>query len=316
MIKEQQIQGQSKKLAHKLDQSCKILLSNKKVLAHILKEIIQEFKHVSVKTIARKYIEGPTLVKNGLKHPNAKYIQGITNDQTDERYDIYFKVRLPGKNEIRSVFVNIEAQENFYPGYSKVRRGIYYAACMIANQYGIVFTHSDYDAIEKVYSIWICPNPPLQYANTMTSYEMKETCVDGNYQEEEKNYDMIGICMLNCGGNKNERYKGNYRMVDVLLSSDEKTKNDRIRILKQEYDISIDEDMKGAMRDMCTYGESIYYDGVHNGIQQGVQQGKTQTMLLAIRGLMKSMNWSAEEAMDKLGVPEADRETFKALLKQ
>lgn len=36
------------------------------------------------------------------------------------------------------------------------RRGIYYAARLITSQKGTVFKNDDYNAIKKVYSIWIC----------------------------------------------------------------------------------------------------------------------------------------------------------------
>ena len=54
----------------------------------------------------------------------------------------------------------MEAQNQFYPGYPLIKRGIYYCCRMVSSQYGTVFTSSHYEKIKKVYSIWICTNPP------------------------------------------------------------------------------------------------------------------------------------------------------------
>ena len=60
---------------------------------------------------------------------------------------------------------------------------------MISSQYGVEFTESHYDKIKKVYSTWICMNPPENRKNTINRYSIKEEQLAGNVTENVQNYD-------------------------------------------------------------------------------------------------------------------------------
>lgn len=64
-------------------------------------------------------------------------------------------------------------------GYPLVKRGFYYCARMISEQYGTVFTDSEYEKIQKVYSIWICPSPEKKRKNGIFKYHTVEETVFG-----------------------------------------------------------------------------------------------------------------------------------------
>ena len=72
---------------------------------------------------------------------------------------VFFAVA-PVSGELIRLIINIEAQNDYYPGYPLIKRGLYYCSRMISAQYGTEFTGSHYEQIKKVYSIWICINPP------------------------------------------------------------------------------------------------------------------------------------------------------------
>ena len=74
-------------------------------------------------------------------------------------YDIRFRAYIPGSAEPVQLIINLEIQLNDTPGYPLVTRGFYYCARMISEQYGTVFTGEHYEELQKVYSIWICPDP-------------------------------------------------------------------------------------------------------------------------------------------------------------
>ena len=86
------------------------------------------------------------------------------NEQT-VYYDIRFKACLPDSDEPVQLIINLEIQLNDTPGYPLVTRGFYYCARMISEQYGTVFTDEHYEKIQKVYSIWICPDPAKKRKN-------------------------------------------------------------------------------------------------------------------------------------------------------
>ena len=158
------------------DAACKRILSEKIILAWIMKSCVEEFRDVAVKEIADKYIEGTPEVAEVPVMPDEVKSPKITGTNIEDKtvhegtvyYDIRFYATAPKSGEGIRLILNVEAQNDFYPGYSLVTRGIYYCSRMISSQYGTEFTDSHYEKIKKVYSIWICMNPPEKRQNSIT----------------------------------------------------------------------------------------------------------------------------------------------------
>lgn len=55
-----------------------------------------------------------------------------------------------------------------------VKRNLYYCCRLVSSQYGTEFTNSHYEKIKKVYSIFICMNPPNYRKNTINQYSIQE----------------------------------------------------------------------------------------------------------------------------------------------
>ena len=134
----------------------------------------------------------------------ATVIHGIgTEDATQTEgtvtYDIRFLASLPSSDGKIRMILNVEGQNNFYPGYPIIKRGIYYCSRMISSQYGSEFTETHYEKIRKVYSIWICPNPPKKRENTVTRYCVQEENLVGQVSEQKENYDLLTVVMICLG---------------------------------------------------------------------------------------------------------------------
>ena len=153
------------------DAACKRLLANKVILAWIMKSCLEEYKAHSINEIAEKYIEGIPQIAETAVNPDedgyggSEQIWGAKNEDSTIQegtitYDIRFLAIVPGTGETIRLIINIEAQNDFYPGYPIIKRALYYCSRMISSQYGSEFTETHYEKIRKVYSIWICPNPP------------------------------------------------------------------------------------------------------------------------------------------------------------
>lgn len=113
------------------DRCCKSLLAHKKILAHIMKECIEEYKDFDVNYIAEKCIESSPEISQTTVHRSnkAEKITGMNTEDTtvDEGvvyFDIKFIATIPHTDEEIRLIINIEAQNSFYPGYSLVRKGI------------------------------------------------------------------------------------------------------------------------------------------------------------------------------------------------
>ena len=92
-------------------------------------------------------------------------------------YDVLFDIQLPGGDDTRKVIVDIEAQNNFDPGYAILNRASYYCGRLISAQKETVFHNSDFDKLQKVYSIWLCIAPKPDARGVCNVYEMKEKCL-------------------------------------------------------------------------------------------------------------------------------------------
>ena len=156
-----------------VDASCKRLLADKSILAWILKDCVEEYRNSNIQDIAEKYIESEPQIAEVAVNPDETNpsIRGLSNEDATltegtVTYDIRFMASAPVSGELIQLIINVEAQNDFYPGYPLIKRGIYYCSRMISAQYGTEFTQSRYADIKKVYSIWVCARPPKNRAYT------------------------------------------------------------------------------------------------------------------------------------------------------
>ncbi len=302
----------------KYDAACKRVLSEKVILARIMKSCLTEFQDCDVNEIAEKFIEGQPQVSNVpvLPDENGTLISGMDTEDKSVRegtvtYDIRFRAIVPGSGEPIGLIVNVEAQNDFYPGYPLIKRGIYYCSRMISSQYGREFIGSHYENIKKVYSIWICMNPPKNRGNAITRYRLVEEHLAGKAVDPVRNYDLLSIIMLCLGGPDGENYSGILRMLDVLLGSDASEAEKR-KILQDDYDIQMTRAMEREVSVMCNLSKGVE----EKGRAKGRAEGRADGILSSIKGLMETMGLSIEQAMAALKIPEAERQKYLDLLKR
>ncbi len=318
------------------DASCKRLLSEKPILARIIKACLAEYKDCDVDEIAEKYIEGQPQVSTipVLPDEDITIITGMDTEDKSVRegtvtYDIRFRAIVPGTRERVAIIINVEAQNDFYPGYPIIMRAIYYCCRMISSQYGREFTKTHYEKIKKVYSVWICLNPPDYRKNTITRYRLVEENVVGRVSEKVKNYDLLSVIMVCLGGPDGENYGGLLRMLDVLLSS-ENNEAEKRKVLQDDYGIHMTQKMAKEMSDMCNLSKSVMEKGIAKGLAEGMAKGMAKGMamghaegkaeglaegiLSSIKRLVKNMGVSVEQAMSLLDIPEAEQQKYMKLL--
>ena len=283
------------------DESCKQILSSIPILARILKSCVSEFIDCDVSDIEKKYIEGTPIVSKQAVHQDeqGEFIRGMNTEDASMTegtftFDILFYVVLPDSGEKVQMIINIEAQNKFNPGYPLVRRGIYYVSRLISSQYGTVFVDSHYEKIEKVYSIWICPDPPNERKNTIVEYSINEKNRVGEVSENKENYDLISVLFICLGGSEDKNYDGVIKLLDVLLST-EINPEEKKRVLKEEFDVLMTKEMESEAINMCN-------------LSQGVEDRATLKNLIS---LMKNTGMSLEECMDALDISPQTREYFK-----
>mgnify|MGYP007082182190 CR=1 FL=1 len=189
------------------DENCKNILSNKVILAWILRRTVKEFAVYSIDKIM-ECIEKPTVskvcVNPGLT--NHQKITGInTEDAVNEEGVIYYDLRffaiVPKTQEKIRLIINVEAQKSFYPGYHIETRGIFYAARMLSAQLGTEFAIPNYQNLKKVYSIWICMNSRQNAKDSIVEYHMQPNVLYGNPSKSSR-YDLLSAIMIHLGGDE------------------------------------------------------------------------------------------------------------------
>ena len=203
--------------------------------------------------------------------------EDVTVTEGTRFYDLKFSARLPGSKDSVRVIINIEIQNKYDPGYSLVKRSMYYASRLISSQLNTVFTNSDYDKLEKVYSIWICTTPPKEFENTISCYHMKRTTLLGSVKdtaEDKDKYRIPNVIFINLGDSDTKDCDGIIRMLYTLLVSN-KSASEKKEIAHDEYGIPMNKSFDEEVERMCNI--STMY--IERGIQQGALKEKISTIM-------------------------------------
>lgn len=288
------------------DQQCKKVLSNKVILAWILKRTVREYQGISLNRI-QDFIESEPeigIVKVNPGETNQKITGMSTEDKINEEgsiyYDIRFFTRIPGEDERIRLIINIEAQKAFFTGYQLVTRGIYYAARMISAQLGTEFDLPDYDGIQKVYSIWICMNAPSHIGNAISEYHMTKTDIIPGIPEERDAYDKLSVIMVCLNGGK-QTDDPFLSMMNTLLDPEIEAEK-RKEILKEKYQIPMEYHLGEELSLMCNLSEYVEEIAMEKGIKKGIEKGKLEICIDMVReGIL-----TARKAAEKLGISESE----------
>ena len=303
----------------KYDAACKRLLSQKIILAWILKSCVAKYRDCSINDIAEKYIEGTPQVSTVPVNPDETnpVIQGIRTEDSlltegTILYDIRFVAYAPGGKHPVQLIINVEAQSS-RTGYPLVMRAIYYCCRMISAQNGPDFTNSHYEKIKKVYSIWISTAPRKKEKNTINRYRITEENLRGHAKELVRHYDLMTVIVIGLGNLVDKECTDILRLLSALLSSQTDAVQTK-QIMRDEFGIPITEEMERAVTEMCNLSEGVENRGIAKGLAKGRAEGRAEGVMDSLHNLMDSMGLTIEQAMAALKVSEEDRLKYQELL--
>ncbi len=297
----------------KYDRMAKNLLAFKAVDAWILKSCVKEFFPYSVEYIAEHCLTGNVEIAD---HPVHQDHSGIDGDGRVEQmnsesssilegtiyYDVRFNAIVPDTKEPVTLIINLEIQTDDKPGYELVTRGMYYAARMLSEQHGRVFTGNHYEKIQKVYSIWICPSTPEVRRNGMYRYHTVEDAVIGESYVKEEAYDKAEVIVLNLGDAEIEVECDILNLLNTLFSSsvmpDEKKK-----VLSEKYNIAMTTESDVEVENMCNLGDAIERKGISFGWKLGKEEGLGLGTFDTTVKYYRKGRITAEEAAFDLNMP-------------
>lgn len=247
------------------DDRAKRLLGNKTILAHILVKTVDEFKGMDPKE-AVTYIEGEPFISvvpvepgltNAKKEEAGQRIVGFNTENAEineglVRFDIVFYVRM--KDGISQVIVNLEAQKDEPTSYHILNRAVFYVSRLVSSQKERDFVKTNYDDIRRVFSIWICMNMD---ENSMAYVHLAKDDLLGSYSWKG-GLDLLNIVLIGISNElpKHDKEYELHRLLSALLSM-ELTVDEKIGIIKSEYDISVNDELRKDVSAMCNLSQGI-----------------------------------------------------------
>lgn len=308
------------------DAICKKVLSEKGIIANILKSCVKEFENSSIDEIARHCIQGTPEVGTVLVEPDAN-VTRIQSEQTEDKtltegtvfYDIRFTALAPTNGKPIELIINIEAQNDFNPGYPLLKRAIYYCSRLISSQYGTVFTKSHYEKIQKVYSIWICTAPTKTWAYIITRYSMQEENIIGQAKAPRSDYDLLTTILICLGKKRYTELTGLLKMLNMVLL-DNISSDSKVKTLSEEFKVETTPHLEKGVAEMCNLSEGIEKRGISIGEARGEARGEAKERdsitVKHVQALMRKSGLTVDAAMDILDVPKADRPRYAEIIKK
>lgn len=310
-------------LRNAYDAEMKNILTNKRVLANILVGCTDEFAHCDVEdVIAMSFNTTPTYGNTSVEEDTstaelaAKLTGGEHATLTEGKvvYDTRFEVCVPNTNTTIELIVNVEGQRNSNLQYFLTRRGIYYAARLVTSQKGTVFKNDDYNAIKKVYSIWICTHPPEKARGTSQRFVISKEDFIGEYDVDPIQYDLMTVVLIWVGDSTDPNYNNKLMKMLSLFFRAEVPIEQSSLMLHTDYGFPPDVLSKEAH--MKSWALDIENEGFQRGIKQGrgegLELGIVQGLARTIKRMMAKMGSSLEDTMAYLQLTDDEKISVRA----
>ena len=291
------------------DESAKRLLGQKSILAQILVRTVDEFKGMNPRYV-ETLIEGEPYISRiplepGLTNQEvmkaavelkaageakqnlgrkvkAKSGQRITGLNTENqehaeglvRFDIVFYVRM--KDGLSQIIINVEAQKDEPQRYGILNRAVFYVSRLISSQKERDFENTEYDDIKRVYSIWVCMN---MEENSLSHIHLVKDDLVG-YHDWRGKLDLFNIVMIGLAKElpgQGEQYEL-HRLLGALFTEG-LTAGERLNIIKEEYDIPIEQTIEQEVDVMCNLSQGIKEAGIAEGRVEGRSEGRAEEII-------------------------------------
>ena len=283
------------------DEHVRQILKDKGILAYILKYAVKEFKDYSIDD-AKAAIDGEPEVAIRSVRPEA--VSTLENEskipgEGKMYFDILFYA-VTNDGYRQKMYINIEAQKSFYPGYDLVTRGIVYPARLISQQMDVEYTADNYDGVKKVYSVWICMNAPekkhsyKKVADSIVEYSIRPTILYPHNATDDEiatgRYDLMSTVFINLNSQNTINSKNVLISMLSTLLSDKIKVDEKKQKLEKEYGIKMSKELESEVSSMCNLSEAIE--------ERGIERGRMYT----IYDFIQSGMITPEAGAQKLGI--------------
>ena len=292
----------------KLDETCKVLLSDTQILAHILKYVVDELRDFTIEEIQGII---PANINHEPVFPGNRVVKTSNNESFIPgegilRFDVHFELDVPKRNKQKAckLQINIEAQNSIYNDYKIVTRGIAYTSRLISKQVKTVIDGDNYQKMQKTYSIWLMPQAPLKYDGTIRIYSLQEKVESGIPLKEKEAYDKIKIATIYTSSKHevSQKYEENdelLRVVMLLFGMSGRSVQEIRGILEKEYGFKMSEELKKGVENMCNLAQGLIIENKYEILINLLEQTDISLKkIMKIVGLVKKEE--VKEMTDRL----------------
>lgn len=301
-------------LKTRYDRYCKKLLTHSDVLALILANCVPEFKGMALREVEEHIIDASRSDNTVVDELGTNMIVGLANeDRSVENepiiYDMRFQARIPeGRSTdgrlIAEMFVNVEAQNEFDPGYYLHKRATYCVSRLIASQKGTFWRNSDYNKIRKVYSIWLCMNHPNLDSGFINHYGITENHVFGNASFKEDRFTDFNFIVVGLNDTSSVN-----SMVKALSGyfSDKTSRKEKCKYL-EDAGIEVSVEIQKEAAEMCNFSDNIE--------RKAMAQGMARQNLELVYRVISTKGVSFEGAVEYLCLTDEEANAVRELLSE
>ena len=181
-------------------------------------------------------------------------------------------------------------------------------------QKGTVFKNDDYNAIKKVYSIWICTHPPEKARGTSQRFVISKEDFIGEYDVDPIQYDLMTVVLIWVGDSTDPNYYNKLMKMLSLFFRAEVPIEQSSLMLHTDYGFPPDVLSKEAH--MKSWALDIENEGFQRGIKQGrgegLELGIVQGLARTIKRMMAKMGSSLEDTMAYLQLTDDEKISVRA----
>ena len=175
-------------------------------------------------------------------------------------------------------------------------------------QYEDQIKGSHYENLKKVYSIWICLNPPKEERGSITEISLDKKVHVGYNRIRKEDHDKLSVILLYLSRESEEEILGFLQtLLDETIQSERK-----LEILEEDYGIVMDNETRKEIREMCNLGDYVENKGMAKGIAKGIEEATIKS----IQSIMVHLQIDLNKAMELLDIPSSEFSKYEKLIKK
>jgi hypothetical protein len=232
----------------------------------------------------------------------------VLNEKTS-MFDIAFSALNPVLSNTKmhvKLYFDEEPQKTYRPGYPIEKRGYYYLSRRLSAQLSLATEGTDYNSLEKCYSIWICRDDvPKDEQYSVSIYEITNSRNYGSCHPRKEDYDLMTLVIIRLGdreynGKESDEFYDLFKFLNLIMYPH---KENFIEDMREFIDFSDNEDLKKEADDMSGLGQCVFTDGEKIGeangeakgiVRSGIKYGASENDIL--KDLQEALNVSLQQA--------------------